>query len=108
MITDRAVDEARPPSARQDHAGHDLDAWVALLASEFGVDPDAVDIQTVLDLARETAHGVARPAVPLMGFFVGYAVAVGTRDRAELERVAARVTALAQAWAAERDGGIGE
>ena len=108
MITERAADEARTPSAHQAHAGHDLDAWVTLLASEFGVDPAAVDIQTVLDLARETAQGVARPAVPLMGFFVGYAVAVGTRDRAELERVAARVTSLARAWAAERDGGTGE
>ncbi len=104
MSPDRAADEPRTSGASHEHAGHDLDAWVALLASEFGVDHSAVDIQTVLDLARETAHGVARPAVPLTGFFVGYAVAAGTRDRAELDRVTARVTALAHGWAAGGDG----
>ena len=102
MSTDHAAQEPRT-SERHEPAGHDLDAWVALLAGEFGVDPTVVDVQSVLDLAREAAHGVARPAVPLTGFFVGYAVAAGTRDRAEFDRVAARVTALAQEWAARRD-----
>ncbi len=108
MSTDRAAEEPRTPGARHEPAGHDLDAWVALLASELGVDPAAVDVQSVLDLARETAHGVARPAAPLTGFFVGYAVAAGTRDRAEFDRVAERVMALAQEWAARRDGGGSE
>ena len=108
MSPDHVAEEPRSPSTGHEPAGHDLDAWVALLAAEFGVDPTAVDIQTVLDLARETAHGVARPAVPLTGFLVGYAVASGTRDRAELDRVTARVTALARSWAAERDGEAAE
>lgn len=96
-------------SERSGHepAGADLYGWVDLLVAELGVAPDAVDVEAILDLARETAHGVARPAVPLTGFFVGYAVGAGTRDRAELERVAARVTALAREWASAREGDAG-
>jgi len=103
VSTDRDTDDHRAPSARHEPAGHDLDAWVAHLASELGVDPAVVDIQAVLDLASAAAYGVARPAVPLTGFIVGYAVAAGTGDRAEFERVAETVTTLAQEWAARRD-----
>ena len=103
MSTDRTADEPRTPDAGHEPAGHDLDAWVVHLASELGIDPTVVDIQAVLDLASATAHDVARPAVPLTGFFVGYAVAAGTRDRAEFERVAERVTTLAQKWADRHD-----
>ncbi|WP_372593756.1 DUF6457 domain-containing protein [Actinotalea sp.] len=95
------------PSA-QPPVRHDLESWVRLLTEEFDVTPDAVDLQAVLDLGLETAHGVARPAVPLTGFFVGWAVASGTRDRAELDRVAARVTDLAREWATTRDAHAGE
>lgn len=105
--TDHAADASRPTDPRHEPAGHDLDAWVALLAGEFGVDPAAVDVQAVLDLAREAAHGVGRPAVPLTGFFAGYAVAAGTRDRAEFDRVAARLTVLAQGWGSHGDDGTG-
>ena len=106
MSTDDTAD--RPARAGHEPAGHDLYAWVARLAAEFGVDPALVDVEAVLDLARETAHGVARPAVPLTGFFVGYAVASGTRDRAEFDRVAARVTDLAREWAKAREEGGAE
>jgi len=103
VSTDRAAEVPGTPSGSHEPAGHDLDAWVVRVASELGIDPAVVDIQAVLDVASATAHGVARPAVPLTGFFVGYAVAAGTRDRAEFDRVAARVTALAREWAARRD-----
>ncbi len=108
MSPDPSALAGATPSPGHEPAGHDLDAWVALLAEEFGVDPTAVDVQAILDLARETAHGVARPAVPLTGFFVGYAVATGSKDRAELDRVTGRVTALAQAWSARREAWAGE
>lgn len=79
--------------------GADVYGWVDRLADELGVPREVIDVEAVLDLARETAQGVARPAVPLTGFFVGYAVGAGGKDRAELDRVAAAVTALARAWA---------
>ena len=78
--------------------GSDLDRWILTLADALGVDPTVLDTDLVLDLSRDVAHGVARPAVPLTSFILGFAAASGTRDRAELERVAARAGELARGW----------
>lgn len=96
-------DDPEGAPARQP-AGSDLHRWVAQLIDELGVDPDAVDVDAVLDVAREAAHGVARPAVPLTGFLLGYAVGAGAGDRDEFVRLADRVVVLARAWAADREG----
>jgi hypothetical protein len=50
-----------------------LDAWVAELAAALGLDPAVLDRDAVLDLARDAAHNVARPAAPLTTYLVGYA-----------------------------------
>jgi hypothetical protein len=50
-----------------------LTSWIAALAAELGVDPASVDRTLLLDVARDAAHGVARPAAPLTTFLVGYA-----------------------------------
>lgn len=47
----------------------------------------------VLDLAREAAHGVARPAAPLTTFLAGYAL--GTEG--DLDRLTALVDSLSAA-----------
>jgi molybdopterin-guanine dinucleotide biosynthesis protein A len=73
-----------------------LDDWLAAVAAELGVDPGAVSIPTVLDLARDVAHGVARPAAPLTAFVVGLAAGAGLGSADEL---AARAAALAAQWA---------
>lgn len=91
---------------RHEPAGEDLERWVAAQAAALGVDPSAVDVDRVLDLAREVAHGVGRPAVPLTGFLAGYAVGAGSGDRAALERVLARLTAAARTWG-DDDAGTG-
>ena len=52
-----------------------LDEWVARLSEALGVPREAVDVGAVLDLARDAAHGVARPAAPLTTFVAGYAAA---------------------------------
>jgi hypothetical protein len=82
--------------------GPELHRWVALLVEELGVDPSAVDVDAVLDVARDAAQAVARPAVPLTGFLLGYAVARAGGDREAFVRTAARVTELASAWAPQR------
>jgi hypothetical protein len=48
----------------------------------------------VLDLARDVAHGVERPAAPLTTWLAGMAVAGG----ADPVDVGARIRALAAAW----------
>jgi hypothetical protein len=59
----------------------------------------------VLDLAREAAHAVARPAAPLTAFLAGYALgAEGGLDR--LASLVSDLSAAARAHA-EPDGGAG-
>ena len=72
-----------------------LERWVAALATELGLDPAAVPTGDILDLARDVAHGVARPAAPLSTFLVGLAVGAGNGSLSELS---ARATALADGW----------
>ncbi|HEX6498546.1 MAG TPA: DUF6457 domain-containing protein [Micromonosporaceae bacterium] len=71
-----------------------LDEWNEAVRSALNVDP--VDTRLVLDLARDVAHGVARPAAPLTAYLVGVAVGRGA-DPAE---VAATISALAANWSA--------
>jgi hypothetical protein len=74
-----------------------LEKWTAAVCADLGIDPAAADTTTVLDLARDAAHGVARPAAPLTTFLVGVAVGRGL----PLADAAARVQALAARWQRE-------
>ena len=67
-----------------------LDEWLDSVSAELGV--GGVDRGLVLDLARDVAHGIARPAAPLTTYLLGLAVGAG----ADPVEAAARVTALAQ------------
>jgi len=66
----------------------DIEEWKAAVSDELDLPP--VNTTEVLDLAREVAHGIARPAAPLTCLLVGLAVGAGT-DFAE---VVARVRSL--------------
>jgi hypothetical protein len=65
---------------------------------------DALDIETeldeglVLDLARDVAHGVERPAAPITTFLLGYAAAVHGASPETVEELAGRASALAEQW----------
>lgn len=72
----------------------DLDRWVAEAAELLGLDPADVPIDTVLDLARRVAHGVARPAAPVTTFLLGLAVGAGRPD--DLVTLADRLGTLAE------------
>lgn len=76
-----------------------LDAWVHDLSTALGVDPAATDVQRVLDLARDAAHGVARPAAPLTTFLVGLAAGSRGAQRADVTEAAS----VAQRLLASRD-----
>lgn len=75
---------------------NDLDTWVTRLASELGVDPAAVDTGLLLDVARDAAHAVARPAAPLTTFLVGLAAGVRGATAASVREAAAVARELAQ------------
>jgi hypothetical protein len=76
-----------------------LDAWVHELSTALGVDPAATDVQLLLDLARDAAHGVARPAAPLTTFLVGLAAGRNGTDAGAV----AEAAAIAQGLLAGRD-----
>ncbi|MGW7362637.1 NTP transferase domain-containing protein [Streptomyces sp. NPDC054841] len=87
--------------ARIREHGNVLDEWITAVKDELGIDLD-VDTGVLLDLARDAAHGVARPAAPLTTFLVGYAAAKAGGDGVQAVAEAARkATALAARWAAE-------
>jgi hypothetical protein len=51
-----------------------LEEWTQALVAELGVELD-VDTDLVLELARDAAHAVSRPAAPITTFLVAYAAA---------------------------------
>jgi hypothetical protein len=75
-----------------------LEEWMTVVRGELALEGDGVaDLRAVqgviLDLARDAAHGVARPAAPLTAYLVGVAVGQG----APLSETAARIAELALA-----------
>jgi hypothetical protein len=71
----------------------ELKQWLTTLSAELETSDVSMDdnaVQTVLDLARDSAHEVERVAAPLTTFLVGIAVGRG----AALSTAAATATAL--------------
>jgi hypothetical protein len=71
----------------------DLDDWLSAVCTELGLDP-TVAADVVLDVARDVAHGVERPAAPLTTFLLGRSVEAGV----PLPDAAARISRLAASW----------
>lgn len=77
-----------------------IQAWVEHLCTTLGVDSSAVDLRALLDMTREVAHHVDRPAAPVSAYVVGLAAA---REGGSPEAVAAaceRAAEAARAWEA--------
>lgn len=80
-----------------------LTEWTELVCRELGVDPATIDRDALLDLTKEVAHGVTRPAAPLTAYVLGLAQGAGSAPPDAVERL----TALAREWertAAETTG----
>ena len=74
-----------------------LEEWTDRVVRELGLPEQlaGTDVRDlVLDLARDAAHGVARPAAPLTTFLVGVAAGRSGAGPAELRELADRVVAL--------------
>ena len=76
-----------------------LDDWTTAVVDELGI-ADLVDDRTrdlVLDMSKDVAHGVARPAAPLTAYLMGLAVGrAGSAEEAAAH--AARISQMALAW----------
>jgi hypothetical protein len=94
----RAADDrtmADRPGATDDR--NTLDAWTDTVCRELGI-AGPIDRAAILDLTKDVARGVARPAAPLAAYLVGLAVGAGG-DPAD---VAERVGRLAASWPPSR------
>jgi hypothetical protein len=76
-----------------------LEDWTEVVCLEFDVPAGAVDARVILDMARDVAHQVDRPAAPLTAYLLGVAVAQGH----PLAATAARISELAAGWDRDRD-----
>lgn len=72
-----------------------MDDWLELVSKKLGIDP-AIDIDAVLDLARDVAHNLERKNAPLTSYLLGYAVATKQLGSAEIAAVAAEIGQLAK------------
>ncbi|MFF7979720.1 NTP transferase domain-containing protein [Streptomyces sp. NPDC007901] len=93
-------DDIADARARIREHGHVLDEWISAVKDELGIDLE-VDTHLLLDVARDAAHGVARPAAPLTTFLVGYAAAQGKGGPEAVAEAARKAAALALRWAEE-------
>jgi Domain of unknown function (DUF6457) len=76
-----------------------MERWMEAACAELGLAAGAVPIRTVLDLARDVAHQVERPAAPLTAFLLGLAAGAGQAP----EDAAARLSELAARWIPPED-----
>ncbi|GAA1822872.1 hypothetical protein GCM10009682_49060 [Luedemannella flava] len=71
-----------------------LDEWTASACRALALDPADVDPTLILDLARDAAHNVARPAAPITTYLLGIAVGRGADPKA----AAALLHSTLSAW----------
>ena len=70
-----------------------MDDWIDSVMAELGL-TERPDVASILDVARDAAHGVARPAAPVTTYLMGVAVAQG-KDPVD---IAQRIARLADGW----------
>jgi hypothetical protein len=63
-----------------------MQRWLDAVCTELDIDPGTADARTILDLARDVAHQIDRPAAPLTAYPLG--------------ATAGRLTTLAAGWPA--------
>jgi Domain of unknown function (DUF6457) len=81
---------------------NELDRWIGQVRDALDLSAMHPDEQkVVLDLARDVAHGVLRPAAPVSAYLLGLAVGRG----ADPAQAAATISDLAARWEARRSGG---
>ncbi|WP_347346632.1 DUF6457 domain-containing protein [Microbacterium sp.] len=83
-------DRTLPPEA--------LDEWAAALRERFGLAPEDLSIPLILDLARDVAVGVARPAAPFSAFVAGLVAGRAGGSPADTADAVAAISELGSGW----------
>jgi hypothetical protein len=74
-----------------------LHDWIDEVCDALDIEVE-IDESLVLDVARDAAHNVERPAAPITTYLLGYAAGLQGADPEAVERLAAAVTDLALKW----------
>ncbi len=83
-------DRTLPPEA--------LDAWASALRTRFGLDGEDLPVGLILDLARDVANGVARPAAPFSAFAAGLVAGRAGGSPDDVRDAVAAISELARTW----------
>lgn len=75
-----------------------LEDWTQAASAELGIEVADDATTLVLDLARDVAHGVARPAAPLTAYLLGLAAGGAADPAAATRQFAERLSAMAKSW----------
>ena len=72
-----------------------MDAWIEALKKELGITTE-IDKTLILNVARDAAHAVERPAAPVTTYLLGFAAALG----ADVQTAADTIEKMAKQWTA--------
>lgn len=86
------------PGHTYNPGGVTLHDWIDELCDALELEDAEVDEGLILDLARDAAHEVERPAAPITTFLVGYAAGLRGGAVEDIELLAGRAQALAEKW----------
>ncbi|WP_029145785.1 DUF6457 domain-containing protein [Microbacterium luticocti] len=84
------MSEHLPPEA--------LDRWADALRERFELTEQDVPIALILDLAKDVANGVARPAAPFSAFVAGLVAGRAGGSPDQVREAAAAISELASTW----------
>ncbi|HET6625352.1 MAG TPA: DUF6457 domain-containing protein [Nocardioidaceae bacterium] len=79
-----------------------LHDWIDELCDILELEDAEIDEALILDLARDAAHSVERPAAPITTFLVGYAAALRGGSVKDVELLAGRAQVLAEKWGGDQ------
>jgi len=79
-----------------------MDDWIEHVCTTLDIPRDALDVDAVLDLARDASHSVDRPAAPVTAYLLGYVAGRHAQqpgaDPDEPARALERIAADARGW----------
>lgn len=75
-----------------------LDEWTRTVTQALGLEPGVVDRDLILDMTKDVAHNVARPAAPLTAFLAGLAAGRRGGDADAIRATVEKVAALAAGY----------
>lgn len=74
-----------------------LARWTAGLVDDLGIE-QTLDVDAILQLAADAAHGIVRPAAPLTTFLVGVAIGQAGGDPARTAEILETVHRAIGRW----------